>query len=195
MKTFANFLSVSCLLLVAFFSFPDQPQQPSDAKQVDNEEKLEQKFNLLEQRVERLEQILLSAAKMTVAEAERRLVETQHTVEASEKLFAKGFITESQLQQDRFDVQQAIQELKLATAEHREYELAGEMDLLNAKQWLTEAKQQLDYTRKLARKEFASQWQIQQAENEVKLAELNLKNAELKLKATQQIETIKKNDE
>ena len=193
MKSFANLLSVSCLLLVAFVSFPDQQVQP-DAQQAGGK-KLELRVNQLEQRVEQLEQVLYSTAEFSIAQAEQRLAETQHTLDASEKLFAKGFINESQLQQDRFNVQQAVQELKLAKTEQRGQKLTGEMDLLNAKQWLTEAKQQLKYTRELARKEFASQFQIQQAENEVNLAERAVKNAELKLKATERIEKIKKNDQ
>ncbi len=190
MKSFANILSVSCLLFVAWLSLPAQ-LEPSNAQQSGSDERLERRVNQLEQRVEQLERVLFSTAKLSIAAAEQRLLETQRTLAASEKLFAKGFINDAQLQQDRFDVQQAVQELKLAKAERREYELAGEMDVLNAKQWLTEAKQQLEHTRELARREFATQWQVQQSENEVKTAELNLKHAELRLKATEQIETTK----
>lgn len=190
MKYFHNCFSVSCLLLVALFSFPDQPLQVTKPAPEKND-RLEQRINQLEQRVEQLERILFSNSKLPVADAENRLAATQHILDASEKLFAKGFITEAQLQQDRFDVQQAVQELKLSKAEHREYEIAGEMDLLNAKQWLSQANQQLKYTRELARKNFVSQWQVQQAENEVNLAERAVKNAELNLKATGQDETTK----
>ena len=194
MKSFANLFSISCLLLVAVVSFPDQPKQ-TNSPPVDKDEKLELRVNQLEQRVEQLEQILFSTAEFSIAQAEQRLAETRHTLDASEKLFAKGLINESQLQLDRFNVQQAVQELKLAKTEQRGQSLASEMDVLNAKQWLTEAKQQLEYTRKLERKKYATQRQIQQAENEVNLAELALKNAEIKLKATEQIEKPKIKDQ
>jgi multidrug resistance efflux pump len=190
MRYFANLLTVSSVLLAACLAYQNQ-SQPPQAPQPVNGDQVEQRISRLEQRVEQLEQILFSTARLSVAEAERRLAETQHTLEASEKLFARGFINDVQLQQDRFDVEQAIQELKLAKTERRGHDLAAEMDALNARQRLTEAIQQLDHTRELARREFASQWQVQQAQAEVELAERALKNAELKLDAAQQVESIK----
>ena len=171
MKSFANLISVSCLLLVACLSFQD-PTGESNASRADKDDRLELRVNQLEQRVEHLEQILYSTAEFSIAQAEQRLAETRHTLDASEKLFAKGLINESQLQLDRFNVQQAVQELKLAKTEQRGQSLASEMDVLNAKQWLTEARQQLEYTRKLARKKYASQRQIQQADLERVVAAL-----------------------
>ena len=138
---------------------------------------------------------MFSNAKLSVAQAERRLADAQQVSSHSEKLFAKGFITEAQLQQDRFDLEQAQQELKLANTERRQQKIAAEMDILNAKQNLTEAKQRLEYTQQLTGKGFASQRQLQRAQTDVDLAERVLKNAQLKLEATEQIEAIKQNDQ
>ena len=187
MKSLAHVISSAFLLVLAITwstMFTQSDGQPND-------DDLVRQVAQLEQRVEKLERILFSTAKLSVTQAERRLAEMEHILKNSENLFARGYINAMQVQQDRFNVQQAKQELRLAKAERRQNTLVGELDVLGAEQNLIEAKQRLEFTRDLARREFASSWEVERAKLNVDTAERVLKNAQEKLKASEQLDSLK----
>ncbi len=141
------------------------------------------RFDELEERVQRLESIVYSTSQLKEEEAMRRLENAQRTLTHSKALLKKGFINDAQYKNDEFALQQAEQELQLARATGDRAKLGAELDLINAKQSLTEAERELEYIRKLAGKGFSTQFEVQRGERRVRNRERALELAEAKLNA------------
>lgn len=79
-----------------------------------------------------MEKILFSTAKLNTQRAEQLLADRRAQLKNSRQLFAKGLITESEVQQDQRRVDEAESELRLATTELRHNQLASELELIEA---------------------------------------------------------------
>ena len=141
------------------------------------------KVTELEDRVSRLESIVFATSSLNSVEAERRLQNAKRAFEHSRKLLKKGFITEAQLQNDEFNVKQAEQELQLALGQTNEAKLGAELQLMTAEQDLLQAQRNLEYTKKLASKGFATTYDVQQEERFIRRLELRVANAKERVKS------------
>ncbi len=180
-----SFVFVTAILGVCFFQDAQQ-----DSLATTNSE-LAQRVDKLEQRVALLEKILFSSAKLSTMQAQRQLEEAKSRLKNSQALQARGMITELQLRQDKFRLEEAEKSLELSIAETRQNELVGELEVLEAEQRLRQAKQQLQYSEKLASRGFATQTQVEGDRRLVDIAQQTLTNARTKLGAAKQLEAIK----
>ena len=128
----------------------------------------------LEQRVALLEKIIFSSAKLSTMQAQRQLEEAKSQLKNSQALQARGMITELQLQQDKFRLEEAQKSLELSSTEFRQNELVGELEVLEAEQRLRQAKQQLQYSEKLASRGFATQTQVEGDRRQVDIAHTDI---------------------
>ena len=152
---------------------------------------LESRVEKLELRIEILEKILFSSAKLTNMQAQRQLDEAQAHLKNSQALFARGMITELQLQQDRYRMQEAQKALEFANADSRQHELVGELEVLEAEQRLRQVQQQLLYTETLASRGFSSQTRVDSIKKLVDIATQELENSKIKLDAAKELEALK----
>lgn len=141
----------------------------------------------LEQRVDRLEEILFNTVRLTVFDAERKLAEAEQRLENSQSLFIKGFITDQQLQQDRYRVERAKQELKLAKSERGGRKISMEIEVMEAKRNLEVASQRLEFTERLAKRGFSSLTDVQNQRERVTLMQKELELANQRLKAVEEL--------
>ena len=142
-----------------------------------------EKIAELEDRVSRLESIVFSTSRLDSTEAQRRLQNAKQAFEHSRKLRKKGFITEAQLQNDEFAVKQAEQELQLALGKTNEAKLGADLVLMTAEQDLLQAQRNLEYTKKLAAKGFATTYDVQREERLIRRLELRVANAKERVKS------------
>ena len=137
----------------------------------------------LERRIEILEQVVFATSKLSVFDAERNLQAARNRLADSKKLFLKGFITDIQLEQDRFHVDRARREIELARATSGSRRVAMEIDLMQAKHNLKLSKYNLQHTRQLAGRGYSSVAEIADEQKRVDRAEKNLQLARLRLEA------------
>ncbi|MFK7766394.1 MAG: hypothetical protein AB8B55_04180 [Mariniblastus sp.] len=196
MKISSNLL-LPFVAAVFFIAVGAQQETASSTKKAVPEETTsasisEERLSQLEKRVEILERILFSTAKLETNRAERQLDRHKQRLGNTEKLFTRGLVNEIQLSQDRQRVDQAERELKLANAKSRQNTLVTELDVKQAEQDLEIAKQTLSYRRNMAQRGFISRAQVNEAALAVGEAEQSLEHAKIKLKAAEQLDAIKK---
>ena len=143
----------------------------------------DKKIKELELRLERLEKIVLATSKLTVLEAERQLERALQEFEHSERLFIKGFITDNQLAQDRFQLQLAEQEVLLAKNAKNARKIAMEIDLMRAKNGLRVAKENLERSERRANRGFSSITEIEVHRKQITIAQKRLEVAQMRFDA------------
>jgi multidrug resistance efflux pump len=173
-----SLVAATCAALVGAF-----------AKQEPNE--LERRVELLELRVQKLEGILFSTAQLTVLEARQELEQATTRYESRRKLHLKGYITKAQLNNDRFQVDQAQRELELARAETNQQQISDKIDLSEAKRNLQVAKENLSNTQRLFERGFVSEREVQADEDEVRRFQRRLDLAETKASAARELMNLK----
>ena len=181
-----------------------EPQEPAtkpiELKKAQDEEPAKEKgtetitlnsrVTSLEQRVDTLEGLIFSTAKLTVARAERHLLEAKARFQDSKELFNRGLISQARYNNDRFIYQQAQQEMKLAQAENDQRSISNKLELHKATQRLKEAEHNLKFTKDLQFKGYASKDQVNQARRDVQISKQELSLAEAKLKAAEELEAV-----
>ncbi len=190
MKINCNLNLVIISLIAGFCCFGNASQD--EAKPVAQEQdSLESQVAKLEQRVDLLERIVFSSAKLSTMEAQRQLTEATARLKDSKQLHLRGIITDVQLQQDRFRFDEAKKALELAKSEIRQNELVGELELLEARRNLQFAKEQLLYSQTLANRGYATRTEVEANQRRVDIATQTYENAKTKLEAAQELEAIK----
>jgi multidrug resistance efflux pump len=137
----------------------------------------------LQARIERLEKVVFATSKLSVYEAERQLEKAKQRLDYSQRLLIKGFITDSQLNQDRFEVDRAVSELRLAKSSVDVRQKSARIDLMQAKQNLIRAQEQLKFSENLANRGYSSKTEIEGNKYRVTLAEKRLALAQTRLNA------------
>lgn len=165
----------------------------SGAVKVQENDMLTRRVELLEQRVQKLESILFATSQLSLIEAEQRLEAANHQLKQSRKLHIKGFITAAQLDADRFQVQQAERLLQLAKAENGQQRILNRIDISEAERELEYAKQNLTFTQRMFDRGYASEFQLQTAEQEVVNSEKKLELAQSKADAAAELFNSQKN--
>ena len=161
----------------------DQQQEPL------KESLLESRVAVLEARLERLERILFATSVLSVFEAERNLAEAEARLLESERLFLRGFLTDAQVAQDRFNFDRAKQELRLVKNMSDGRRITAEIDLMAARNTFRQAKEQLQTSESLARRGFSSETQINSNRQQVEVARQELEIARKRLQALIEADT------
>lgn len=185
---FGNQFLIATAILGSFLS--GAVLQQNDGQ--NNDDKNLERISQLEKRLDLVEQVVFATAKLDATEATRNLQTAKERYEHSRKLFTKGFISESQIQNDRLLVQLAEKELELAKSGTGSYRLVSELDVLAAKQKLQLAEEDLERQTQLARRGYVSKDELDQTRREVELANLALKRANQNLTIATQMEAIKR---
>ncbi|HMO14877.1 MAG TPA: hypothetical protein PKD64_04995 [Pirellulaceae bacterium] len=154
----------------------------------------DERFAQLEERVDRLENLLFNATKLAVFDAERRLSEAHDRLTKSERLFLQGFITEAQISQDRFAADRAFRELELAKASCDGRLVAGHIDLMQAKRNLELALQQLEFSERMRLRGFVTSDQLEIQRRLVESMRLELQHAQTKLEAVNELHNLRNDD-
>lgn len=157
------------------------------AMKIQQQGALERRVELLESRVQKLESILFTAAQLSVYEAKQELATATERFENSRKLHLKGFITASQLQQDRFLVDQARRQFELAQTHDNQQSIIGEIDILEAKRNLQLAEDELEHSKRLFDRGFVSGRQVEAAKSATIQLRKRLELAESKAKAAKEL--------
>jgi outer membrane protein TolC len=141
---------------------------------------LSAKVAALERRVARLERLLdISSmlAPKTVRQAEQDLLLAEQRREYCERVGRKGYITPTRLASCELDVQKARQQLALAKGEVAPDKAAAEMAVLEAQFRVTDAKEKLRASEKMAASGLATQVQVNAAKLAVDRAAIELRYA------------------
>ena len=178
-------IAVSLIGFLGLFAVWQEPTQP--ANEGGQPEELAKRVETLEKRVAVLERILFTTSKLATQEAERQYEEAERNLKQSEQLFRRGLLTQAQLAQDRFVRDLAQQEVEFAQEQNRLEESAAELDLLQAKQTLAEAEQQLEFTKRLFAKGFVTRNQLNQRRRTVETAKRRLNLAKDKSAAAKEL--------
>lgn len=179
----SSFVLVAAILGACFFPETQQNQSANS--------ELAPRVEKLEKRVQLLEQIVFSSAKLSTMQAERQVDEATIRLNHSQALHARGMINDLELQQDRFRLKESRKALELSIAESRQNELVGELEVLDAEQRLRQVEQRLNYTETLASRGYASQYTVDSIKRLLDAAKQRLANAKTKLEAARQLEAIK----
>lgn len=159
--------------------FPDHQQQPvADAD----------RLKALEQRVDSLESILFATRQIELRDARRRLQRARQQLVDSRALFNQGILADSQLEQDRFEVLIAEQELELASQPGLSRVLVSGLDLLDAQRRLENARQNLRYSQTLNDRGYGSLTQVRNAEEELDAATEAVRLAEQQAAAARDLD-------
>ena len=137
----------------------------------------------MELRLERLEKIVFATSKLSVMEAERRLTRAQQRFDNNEKLLIRGFITERQFAEDRFNLQLAFRERELARNASNSRRISMKIDVLRAENRLRVAKDNFERNSRLRNRGYSSLSDVESARKEVTLAERSLEVAKMRLDA------------
>ena len=183
-----HFLAIAVLVIGCICFFTGARQDGPPTPKIENDDRIDR----LEKRVAILEKILFSSVKLETKRAERLLADRKARLKNSRKLFARGLITEFQLQQDRMQVEEAERELALATAQSNQKRLASELEVLDAEQRLKVAIKELEFSQNLARRGFATKTEVERLERLVDEATQNLEHVKIKLDAANEFESMKK---
>ena len=151
---------------------------------------LQNRIVKLEQRVDNLEGLIFSTAKLTVTRAERQLTEAKLRFQDSKALFNRGLLSQAKYNNDRFIYEQAVQEVKLARAENDQRAISNKLEVHSATQRLKEAEQNLKFAKNLQFKGYASRDQVDRARRDVIIEKEALSLAEAKLKAAEELESL-----
>ncbi|MEM7456929.1 MAG: hypothetical protein AAF456_21475 [Planctomycetota bacterium] len=151
---------------------------------------LEQRVDVLEQRVEQLESILFATAQLNVNQAERRVVEMRELVRETERLHARGFTTTVQLQNDRFLLEQAVLELRLAHAGNNNRFIACQLAVAGAENNLRLAVERLRLSEEQAVRGFIPPEHVQRDRYDVQLLEMELEVARKRLESIEILNSI-----
>jgi|GEM_PF-6339731 len=177
--SFLGLLVTACLAGSQFRQDDQQPVQESD------------RVEGLERRVELLEQILFATAQLDAREATRRLERARQQLDGTRELFQRGMIADAQLEQDRFAVLIAEQELELALTPTRHRQLVCGLELLDAQRQLEMARLNLRHTTNMNNRGFASLSQIEDAKKDLATAESAVATAQEKAEAASKLDSIK----
>jgi hypothetical protein len=139
----------------------------------------------LEDRVARLEEILFATTKLSVYDAQRHLSDAEFRLKESEKLFFRGLLDEYQLQWDRFEVERARLEVRLAESDGDARLIAAHIDLRQAENELVVAQRRLEFAERNANYPRGSLSEIDLRNAEVERAKIRLLEAQGRLKAIQ----------
>ena len=177
---------VSFLFVVGGFqhslSGQNQKKQEQNKKELAESEK-DQKIRLLEERVERLEEIVFATLKISVAEAERQVARARQQLEYSERLFIRGMLTESRVNQDRLALRLAERELQFAKSSNQSRQLSAEIDLLRAKNKLRVAQDNFRLSERRANKGLSSANDLELDRKAITIAERRVELAQKRLDA------------
>ena len=171
----------------ANLAHPTHPAAIVTQAQDGEDETAAERIEALEQRVDRLEQLLFNTVRLNVFDAERQLNQAEHQLKTSHKLFLRGFISDQRLQQDQFEVNRAQRELKLAKSVNDGRRMATQIEVMDAKQNLFRAKDRLRQTENLNRRGFTTLTEVQRQEQLVEVFDQQLKLAENRLDAITEI--------
>ncbi|MEZ6096905.1 MAG: hypothetical protein R3C03_22240 [Pirellulaceae bacterium] len=150
---------------------------------------LKQRVELLEKKLESLEQIVFATSQLTVYESERRLKDAEFQLRERRELFLKGMLDEYVYQQDQLRVEILKQELQIAHSARLQRSNVMQIECLQAKSQLLQAEDQLARSRQLAQRGYATIDQVHNDEQWVELAKRQLALAEKKLNAVKQLAT------
>jgi multidrug resistance efflux pump len=197
MKTTTNFfnqpLSAFTLGLICIFVFTGALQDLAPTPELKKDERNNaDRIQQLEKRMTILETILFSSAKLDTQRAERLLADRKARLKNSRELFARGLITEFEIQQDRRQVNEAERELELATTKSRHNQLVSELELLDAQREFKFATEQLEFRRRMSTRGFATKEEVKRLQAIVDVADRKLKHAKTKLQAARDLEALKK---
>lgn len=148
------------------------------------------KIEQLEKRIDILESILFSTAKLESKRAQRLVNESRLRLRNSQSLFSRGLINRLQLNLDQLSVQIAERELALSKADSGHKRLVSELEVMDAKRTLQLAKNQFESQKNLAHRGYASQTDVDRYRKILDFSNLSLKNAEAKLKAASELESL-----
>lgn len=160
-----------------FLASPAGRQEPAGGQ--------EQRIDRLETRLESLESVLFASRQIDLRDARRRLEQARQQLADSRALFNQGVLADSQLEQDRFQVLIAEQELELAAHPGNHRRLVCQLDLLDAQRRLETAKQNLRFSETLNNRGFGSLTRIENSRHELAAAEESLRWAEQQLAAVE----------
>ncbi len=160
------------------------------APKVDNTDLMARVIHL-ETRIEALERIVFATSQLTVYESQRRLKEAEQMLRDRRELFLKGLLAESAWRQDQLQVEILKRELSMAQAASIQKENVFEIEVLQARQRLSDAKLQFERSQTLVNRGFATQTQLERDSRLVTLSQQQLNLAEQKLNAARDLESIK----
>lgn len=149
-----------------------------------------QRVELLERRMNEMEQILLTTSQITALEAERRLRDAKTRLADSRKLFLQGQVAEIEFQNDRFEVDRLTRELELSRGTNTRHQMMSQIEIANAEQQLFAARQDLEQTETLVRRGYASATQIDRDREFVDLATRRLELAKQRLEAAKRLDEL-----
>ena len=174
-NTFVATGLVSALVLIS-------SHQPTRAQ--DLQPDLDERIGKLEQRVTTLERLLLVQSGVTVAES--RLAAAEETLQYTERLHKKGFVTQLQLEAGKLAVARALKELQLAKAAQKEKKSVLEIEVLKAEHNLSIATAHLRFSERLRQRGFVTELQVKADKFVLEKARNALERAKAKLKTYQQ---------
>ena len=124
---------------------------------------------------------------MNVAQAERRVEEIRELVRETERLHAQGLTSTVQLQNDRFLLQQAVLELRLAHAGNDGRFIACQIAVAGAENNLRLAIERLRLSEEQLVRGFIPPDRVQRDRREVEMLELELDAARKRLEAVESL--------
>jgi len=188
-KTFVALSLVGgSLLLFSLHATGGQDVAPDLAKRITE----------LEKRVAKLERLLLVdalASTSTVSEAEAKLVAAEERLQYSQRLHGKGYVSKTDLDADRAGVLKARRQLELAKAAQDDITKVLEIEVLEAEHNLAVATQRLEYTERLAAKNYATEAAVKAEKLTVEKAFKELVRVEAKLQVHQEPTKGSRDDE
>lgn len=197
MKSHQLHTLVTLTLVFSFFSEPASGQDGFKRKPPGNDvrfQNLAQRVNVLErrldqmdQRLERIENVLFATIKFSEADARKQLDEARESLANSEKMHARGLVSAAQLELDRMSVDRAETLLKMCV-QHEDHRMIGAtLDLLDAKRDLEQKRLQLNFSRELLERGLIAREKIPRDQSAVLLAEKKLKLAEQRLRELKKV--------
>lgn len=171
---------------------PAEPAGASDSDSNKSKSELTERVKRLEERLDVLEGLLFSGAKLEETRAQRALDDSLTRLENSRSLFVRGLISEALFQIDEAAVERAKRELELAKTQFKQRQMVSKLELVEAKEALRLAIERRDYQRLLASRGFATRSEVQRAEQQADEAEKVFDQAKRKLEAAEKLESIDK---
>ncbi len=188
-KCYLSLFSIACVICAGGAALVIQDNDDKENS------KLLQRVDLLEKRVQQLETVVFSTARLSLMQAERRLLEAETALKDAELLFTKGMITRSELNQRRFLVTEAFQEMELAKTENRQQEISSKLEFIQAEQALKNSIDLLNHNKRLFEKGYVSKTEIERLERQVDIQTRALENAKLKFEAAKNLKRLKQNQD
>jgi outer membrane protein TolC len=171
-------LLIGLCAVAALFALIGSNREPRAAPQDD-------KVAPLEARAKRLEELVFATSKLSVYDAQRNLAVARSRLKETERLYLQGLLSEIQFQNDRFAVEQAWAELKLAQAESNGQAIAATIDLRAAEHELKLSEENLRFSERMAGMADGSSREVDSARAAVERARLQLDAAQKRLRAVQ----------